>query len=95
MNTQMVTVTDIQRNFKHILDNLVPKNPTVVLRDSVAEAVIISFTEYKRLANLEKELLKNEMFATLDDLAKKNKDISFEELDKDIEYAKKHAPRNY
>lgn len=95
MNTQMVTVTDIQRNFKHILDNLVPKNPTVVLRDSVAEAVIISFEEYKRLANLEKELLKNEMFAILDDLAKKNKDISFEELDKDIEYAKKHAPRNY
>ena len=95
MNTQMVTVTDIQRNFKHILDNLVPKSPTVVLRDSVAEAVIVSFSEYKRLANLEKELLKNEMFATLDDLAKKNKDISFEELDKDIEYAKKHAPRNY
>ncbi|HCR36257.1 hypothetical protein A2130_04975 [Candidatus Woesebacteria bacterium GWC2_33_12] len=94
MNTQMVTVTDIQRNFKHILDNLVPKNPTVVLRDSVAEAVIISFSEYKRLANLEKELLKNEMFAMMDEMHDKNKHFTDEEIDRDIEYAKKHAPRS-
>ena len=96
MDTQMVmvTVTDIQRNFKHILDNLVPKNPTIVLRDSVAEAVILSFEEYKRLINLEKESIKNTMLSIMDNLAEKNKDISFDELDKDIEYAKKHAPRS-
>jgi len=92
MNTQMVSVTDVQRNFKYILDNLVSQNPTLILRDSVAEAVLISFEEYKRLANLEKKLLKNEIFSIMQDLAVKNKDISFEELDKDIEYAKRHAP---
>jgi len=91
----MVTVTEIQRNFKYILDNLVPKNPTLILRDSVAEAVILSFEEYKRLANLEKKLLKSEMFSILDELAEKNKNISFEEIDRDIEYAKKHASRRY
>ena len=91
----MVTVTDIQRNFKHILDNLVPQNPTLILRDSKAEAVLLSFEEYKRLANLERETIKNRMLSILDDLAEKNKNISFEELDKDIEYAKKHASRNY
>ena len=90
----MVTVTDIQRNFKYILDNLVPKNPTIVLRDSVAEAVILSFEEYKRLANLEKELLKNEMFATMAEMHEKNKYFTDEEIDKDIRYAKKHAPRS-
>ena len=90
----MVTVTDIQRNFKHILDNLVPKNPTVVLRDSVAEAVIISFSEYKRLANLEKELLKNDMLSMMDEIHNKNKHFTDEEIDRDIEYAKKHAPRS-
>lgn len=88
----MVTVTDIQRNFKHILDNLVPKNPTVVVRDSIAEAVIVSFSEYKRLANLEKDILTMKVLADMDYLAEKNKNISFEELDRDIEYAKKHAP---
>lgn len=91
----MVTVTQIQRNFKHILDNLVPKNPTLIIRDSKAEAVLLSFEEYKRLANLEKEILKDEIFSVMQRLAKKNKNISFAELDKDIEYAKKHAPRNY
>ncbi len=95
MNTQMVSVTDIQRNFKHILDNLVSKSPTVVLRDSTAEAVIMTFEEYKRLLNLEKDILKMQVLADLDYLAEKNKDISFEELDKDIEYSKKHASRNY
>lgn len=88
----MVTVTDIQRNFKHILDNLVPKSPTVVVRDSIAEAVIVSFSEYKRLANLEKDILTMKVLADMDYLAEKNKNISFEELDRDIEYAKKHAP---
>lgn len=92
MNTQMVSVTDVQRNFKSILDNLVSQNPTLILRDSAPEAVLLSFEEYKRLANLEKKLLKNEIFTIMQDLAVKNKEISFEELDKDIEYAKKHAP---
>ena len=91
MNTQMVTVTDIQRNFKHILDNLVPKNPTVVVRDSVAEAVIVSFSEYKRLANLEKDIIKMKVLANIDYLHEKNKHFTEEEINRDIEYAKKHA----
>lgn len=91
----MVTVTDIQRNFKHILDNLVPKSPTVVLRDSVAEAVIMSFQEYKRLANLEKDILKMQVLADIDYMHEKNKHFTDEEINKDIEYAKKHASRNY
>lgn len=94
MDTQMVSVTDIQRNFKHILDNLVSKNPTIILRDSVAEAVILSFEEYKRLANLEKDILKMKVLENLDYMHEKNKDISSEEIDRDIEYAKKHAPRS-
>jgi len=93
MDIQMVTVTDIQRNFKHILDDLVPKNPTLILRDSVAEAVIISFEEYKRMLNLEKELIKNKVLANMDCLARLNKDFTDEEINRDIEYAKKHASR--
>lgn len=90
----MVTVTQIQRNFKHILDNLVPKNPTLIIRDSIPEAVILSFEEYKRLSNLEKDVLKMQVLANLDLIHDKNKNISKEEIDRDIEYAKKHAPRS-
>jgi len=92
MNTQMVSVTDVQRNFKYILDNLVSQNPTLILRDSVAEAVLLSFEEYKRLVNLEKDILKMKVLANMDQLHKKNKNFSDEEIDRDIEYAKKHAP---
>ncbi|PIU73323.1 hypothetical protein COS78_02910 [Candidatus Shapirobacteria bacterium CG06_land_8_20_14_3_00_40_12] len=92
MNTQMVSVTDVQRNFKYILDKMVSENPTVVLRDSVAEAVLISFEEYKRLANLEKNILKTKILTNIELLSKKNKKISAKEINKDIEYAKKHAP---
>jgi len=95
MNTQMVSVTDVQRNFKYILDNLVSKNPTLILRDSVAEAVLLSFEEYKRLANLEKDILKMKVLANMDQLHKKNKNFSDEEIDRDIEYAKKHAPSSH
>lgn len=91
MNTQMVSVTDVQRNFKYILDNLVSQNPTLILRDSVAEAVLLSFEEYKRLANLEKDILKMKVLANIDQLHEKNKNFSDEEIDRNIEYAKKHA----
>ena len=49
MNTQMVSVTQVQRDFKNILTNLVPKNPTLIIsgdgfisqwrNDSLMEAV--------------------------------------------------------
>ena len=94
MDLQTVSVTDIQRNFKRILDNLVPKNPTFILRDSVPEAVIVSMEEYKRLTTMEKKALKDSVTAVMDDLAQKNKYFSNEEIDRDIEYAKKHA-RSY
>ena len=94
MDTQMVTVTQIQRNFKHILDNLVPNSPTLIIRDSIPEAVILSFEEYKRFINLDKEILKKEMFAIMADVHEKNKHFTDEEIDRDIKYAKKHAPRS-
>jgi len=95
MNIQMVSVTDVQRNFKNILDNLVPKNPTLVIRDSTPRAVILSFEEYKRLTQLEREALKKEISMVMDVLSKKNAKFSDEEINRDIEYARKHARGSY
>jgi len=91
----MVSVTDVQRNFKNILDNLVPKNPTLVIRDSTPRAVILSFEEYKRLTQLEREALKKEISMVMDVLSKKNAKFSDEEINRDIEYARKHARGSY
>ncbi|OGM58479.1 hypothetical protein A3A75_00735 [Candidatus Woesebacteria bacterium RIFCSPLOWO2_01_FULL_39_10] len=93
MNTQMVSVTDLQRNSKKVLAK-VARNPLVILRDSIPEAVLLSIEEYKRLTELEKETLKKELSLIMDGLAKKNAKFSDEKIDRDIEYAKKHAPRS-
>jgi len=53
----------------------------------------MNINKLKNIDEAQKVKLKKEMFAILDDLAEKNKNISFKELDKDIEHAKKHAPR--
>ena len=90
MNTQMVSVTNLQRNSKKVLAEAA-KNPLIVLRNSVPEAVIISIEEYKRLANLEKETLKKEILANMEYLHERNKHFSDKEINEDIEYARKHA----
>jgi len=91
MNTQMVSVTDLQRNSKRVLAEAA-QNPLIVVKDSVPEAVLMSFEEYKRLMNLERDILKKKVLANMDRLAELNKHFSDEEIDRDIEYAKKHAP---
>lgn len=90
----MISVTDLQRNSKRVLAK-VARNPLIILRDSVPEAVLISIEEYKRLAELEKAILKKELSRIMDDLSRKNAEFSDEEIDRDIEYAKKHAPSGY
>ena len=86
----MVSVTDLQRNSKKVLAK-VSENPLIVLRGSVPEAVLMSLEEYKRLMNLEREILKRKVLANIDRLSQLNKHFSDEEIDRDIEYAKKHA----
>lgn len=93
MNTQMVSVTDMQRNFKKVLAS-VGSNPLFVLKDSVPEAVLVSVEEYKRLVNLEKDILKMAVLNNIDYLSQKNKNFSDKEVDGDIEYARKHVSGN-
>lgn len=90
----MVSVTQVQRDFKNILESVVPKNPTYVLRDSTPEAVLLSLEEYKRLVSFEKDVLKMKVLADISDLAELNNKYSEKEIKKDIRYAKKHAPRS-
>lgn len=47
----------------------------------------------KVLNEAEKLKLKKEMLAALDEMHEKNKHFTDEEIDRDIEYAKKHTPR--
>ncbi len=51
-------------------------------------------TNKSKVLNKAEELkLKKEMFIILDEMHEKNKHFTDEEINRDIEYAKKHAPR--
>lgn len=93
MYTNLINTTDIQRDFKEVMARLSESSePLVVIRDSRPAAVMMSFTEYQRLASLEKKILKDQMKEILKKLSVANKNISDRELNLDIEAAR-HATR--
>lgn len=94
MNLQFVRTTDIQRNFKKILEKLHATNdPVVVLRDSVPQAVMLSYSEYQRISEMEKQLITTRFEKVWKEMAKHNANVSDEELNRDIEEAKRYAKR--
>lgn len=94
LNTNIISSTDVQRNFTQVLAKLRNSNePLVVVRDSVPEVVMMGYTEYQQFTELKKQLLKKKMEEIWEDMRKKNADVSDEELNADIERAKRYAKR--
>ncbi|MBI4065043.1 type II toxin-antitoxin system Phd/YefM family antitoxin [Candidatus Gottesmanbacteria bacterium] len=94
MNYQFVRTTDIQRNFKSILEKLHASNePVVVLRDSVPEVVMVPYTEYQELSLIKRQLLRTRMDEIWETMRKRNANVSDEEINAVIEQAKRYAKR--
>lgn len=94
MNVQFVRTTDIQRNFKAVLAKLHAANePLVVMRDSVPEAVMLSYAEYRRISDIDKQLITARFEKMWKEIGKRNTNVSDAELDADIERAKQYARR--
>ena len=88
MNTNIVSATEVQRNFRQVLERLQSsKEPIIVIRDSKPTAVMLPYLEYKRYISLEKDILKTKMEAIWKDLYAKNKNIPEKEIESDIEEA--------
>lgn len=94
MNPQFVRSTDIQRNFKRVLAKLHASNePVVVLRDSVPEAVMLTYAEYQVLSEFRKQEVRARMEEVWEEMRKRNANISDKELNADIERAKRYTKR--
>lgn len=90
MDVNIVSTTEIQRNFKRVLDRMkASSEPLVVVRDSQPEAVMLQYSEFKRLSELEREVLKEKMEKILKRMAKHNRNISDKELNADIAAARR------
>jgi len=96
MYTNIVSSTDLQRNIKSVLEQLEKSSePLIVVRDSKPKAVMILYSEYKRLSGMEKEILKLQMEQLWEKMRLKNKNVPDKELDRDIEEAIKYAARGH
>lgn len=92
MDTNIVSTTELQRNIRSVLDKLNDSNESlIVVRDSKPKAVLMQYGEYKRLSNMEKEILKLKMEQLWEKMRLKNKNVPDEELDRDIEEVIKYA----
>lgn len=96
LNTNIISSTDVQRNFTQVLAKLRSSNePLVVVRDSQPAAVMMGYEEFKRFSEIEKQLVKAKMELVWETLRKKNKNVSDEELNKLIAEAKRYAKRRH
>ena len=71
MNLQTVSTTDVQRNFRKILDEMT--GPVVVARDSRPTAVIMNYADYLSLSRAEEERLDREFERLLAKMQAQNK----------------------
>jgi len=91
MNLLTITTTDVQRNFKKVLDM---DEPVVVMRDSVPEKVVLPYDEYVRMVANQRRYLREQVEAMLDRVHEANKDVSDAELDDLVEEALHAAGRD-
>ena len=95
MNTNIISSTDVQRNFTQVLQKLRSSNePLVVVRDSQPAAVMMQYDAYKRILEVERQLAKARMELVWESMRKKNKNVSDAQLNKLITDAKRYAKRS-
>jgi prevent-host-death family protein len=86
---KIIGVTELQRRFRIVFDEVVEqKTPVVLTRGSRPEAVLISYQEYLRLQALQTEDALGQFDRVWARLARLNADVDEDELAIDIESAR-------
>lgn len=85
---KIIGVTDLQRNFRSIFDDVARDNSQYVLtRGSRPEAALISYGEYVRLQRLQESDLYRRVDEMMIRLAERNATYTVEEVEADVEAA--------
>jgi len=83
---KIIGVTELQRRFRAIFDEVVRKKTTVILtRGSRPEAVLISYQDYLRFQEIQEKEVLARFDQVWDRLAESNTTYSDEEIAADIE----------
>jgi len=87
---KIIGVTELQRRFRAIFDEVVrKKTPVVLTRGSRPEAVLISYQDYLRFQEIQEKEVLARFDQVWDRLAESNAIYSDEEITADIEEARR------
>lgn len=89
---KIIGATDLQRNFRAVLDEVVNEHvPYVLTRGSRPEAVLVPYTEYLRYQQLEERDVLRRVDALMVRLAEKNATFGDDEIAADVAAAIKEV----
>jgi len=92
MAQKIIGVTDLQRRFKSVIDEVrEARVPYIVTRGSRPEAALVPYEEYLRLQELEEKEVVFRFDRLLEKMRERNKDFSEEEVREDVRRARAEA----
>ena len=94
MVQRIIGVTDLQRRFKSVLDDVTKSGvPYVLTRGSRAEAALLPYAEYERLQALHEKEVVFQLDRLLQRMRQQNSDRSEEEVERDLTRARAEVRR--
>ena len=86
--SRIIGVTDLQRQFRPVFDEVVKDGQTYILtRGSRPEAALISYTDFQRFQQLQEEQVIDRFERLLARMAQQNAGFSDEEIEADLQAA--------
>ena len=94
MIQKIIGVTDLQRRFKSVMDEVTQAGvPYVLTRGSRAEAALVPYEEYERLQALHEKEVVFQLDHLLERMRRRNTERSEEEVRQDVARARAEARR--
>ena len=94
MAPKIIGVTDLQRRFKSVMDEVTKAGvPYVLTRGSRPEAALVPYDEYERLQALQEKEVVFKLDRLLETMRRRTRDRSEEEVQQDVARARAEARR--
>jgi len=91
---KIIGVTELQRHFRAVFEDVAERNiPYVLTRGSRPEAVLVSYEEFLRLQGLREQGIRARFDRLTERLSERNACYSDEEIEADVEAARKELLR--
>ena len=91
---KIIGVTDLQRNFKAVIDEVAERGvPYVLTRGSRPEAALLPYEEYLRLRSLQEKEIVFDLDRLLERMRQRTAQVAEQEVVDDVERARSEADR--